>query len=439
MVNPVSNRSCYESYFLTPIRNFLRPLFFPLFSGLPEEIEKEKQFFKEFWDTSFPVRPEIARHKDVRNNFNCKTLELTIALNGRPLKVNCSIIESKNVEQGKDCYNLVHVLGNTATLNSDIMDTYPLVEAYLSLETKPPARFILINQYSTFSSDGTVYKPETLSEAGFILSETLKATEESFGTIDQLVAFSLGGIVTAAALPYFHTNPVSSEKALPASLLEIILNQSAELLSKFCKYTSYPLQGRINPVNPENETVQKTARVFKSLPKNIVFDRAPSSIRSLSDRYTGGALLAYLAKNFGWDVDIGKAIFDFVKNCGETAPSITTVSALRDHRFKGKANLYMNPYIQQLVTEKKVTPLVLDIVMQFVNENAQHSLSTGIWNRFHLVNGYKEQDFLLNDESLAFAIVKNSLPKEKLEESREKRFRFPPLLKEINKQRAQTL
>jgi len=297
-------------------------------------------------------------------------------------------------------------LGNTASIDNDILDTYPLLEAYLNLEEKPPARFILLNQYGTYGSSGMQHKPETLSEAGLILSETLKSTEEIFGTLDQLVCFSLGGIVTAAALPHFHNKKVCAEE----SSLEMFFHQIAAFISKMCERIGYPLQGRITIFNPNDETVQKTERVFKSLPKNIVFDRAPSSIEKLSDRYTGGQVLAVLAKASGWTLDLGKNIAEFVETCDEAAPSIVTVSALRDFRFKGEANLHTNPHIQQLVKDGKVTSLALDIPSQLVHPHAQHSLGTNIWNRFHLEEGFKDQSFLEGNDSLAAAIIKKSLP-----------------------------
>ncbi len=382
-------QSLYEYYVLSQARTLVRSLFFPLFNELSSkqkaQMKKEEQFFEGFWDPKAPPYPELSHHKKIKNNFTHKNEDFAITLKGEAYMVRCSVIESKNYISGKECYNAVHVLGITSTLNNTIMHTYPLLASYLDLKGKksPPARFILMNQYSIYSADGSIYKPETISEAGFIHSETLKAIEERYGTIHQLISHSLGSIVTAAALKFFH-------KDLPEN--------------------TNPLTDRITPIKPGDESTLKAIRVFKSLPKNIVFDRGPSSIEKLSNRYTGGSILLPLARLSGWDVNLGKEISDFIQNCPENAPSVTVVNALQDHRFHGDVTLLDHPDIKRLTVEKKVTSILLDITLQSLHENAQHSFSLGNWYGSHVVEGYKEQDFLQKDQSLATAIIKNSIP-----------------------------
>ena len=382
-------QSLYESYVLSPTRTLVRPLFFPLFNKLPlkleEQMTKEKQFFESFWDPKAPPYPELSHHKKIKDNFTHKNEDFAITLKGKAYMVRCSVIESKNYIFGKACYNVVHVLGITSTLNNTIMHTYPLLASYLDLKGKKslPARFILVNQYSIYSADGSIYKPETLSEAGLIHSETLKVIEERYGTIHQLLSYSLGTIVTAAALKFFHKDPPENT----------------------CSLT-----GRITPVKPSDESTLKATRAFKSLPKNIIFDRGPSSIEKLSSRYTGGSILLPLARLSDWDVNLGKEIADFIQNCPENAPSITIVNVLQDHRFHGDVTLLDHPDIKRLTAEKKVTSILLDITLQSLHENAQHSFSLGNWYGSHVVEGYKEQKFLQKDQSLATAIIKNSIP-----------------------------
>ncbi len=406
-------KSLYEYYVLNPVRTLVRPLFFPLFSEISlkqeAQLKKEEQFFTNFWDSKSPLYPELSHHKMIKDHFNHKNQDFAITLKGQQYTVRCSVIESKDYVEGKESYNIVHVLGNISKINNTIMHTYPLLTSYLDLKgDKHPARFILINQYSIYSAEDSIYKPETISEAGLILSETLKAVEESYGTIHQLISYSLGVIVTAAALKYFHKDLPKNDISL--SFLQIIWNQIACFFNQIYEGVAYPLIGRITFIQSDDESILKTTRVFKSLPKHIMFDRGPASIEKLSDRYMGGSILLPLARLSDWDVDIGKEISNFMQHCEINIPSITVVSALQDHRFHGDANLCAHPDIKKLTKEGKVTSLLLDVCVQSLHENAQHSFNLGNWYGSHLVEGYKEQKFLQRDQNLATAIIKNSIP-----------------------------
>ncbi len=398
----------YECCVISPARSLIRPLFFPLFSELPPskvaQLRKEEQFFEDFWNPNAPLYPELSHHQEVKDHFVCQNKDFDITLKGMPYRVKCCIIESKDCMSEKEFCNVVHVLGISSTVNNTIMHTYPLLTAYLDLKgEKPPARFILISQYATTSADGFTYKPDTLSEAGLILSETLKSMEETFGTIHQLISYSLGSIVTAAGLKYFHKNP--PKNSIPLTFLQTLWRQIATFLSQ----TYDSLIGRVTVIESDDKTVLKTAKVFKSLPKNILFDRGPSSIEKLSNRYSGGSILLPLARLTGWDVNIGKEILDFVENCEENIPSVTVVNALQDHRFGGDVNLCSSPEIKKLTEEKKITSLLLDVCMQCIHENAQHSYSLGNWYGSHVVEEYKNQNFLQRDQSLSTAIIQKAV------------------------------
>jgi len=165
----------------------------------------------------------------------------------------------------------------------------------------------------------------------------------------------------------------------------------------------------VSPIESPDETSLKASRVFKSLPKSIIFDRAPSSIEKVSRRYPGGSLLLGLSRLSGRDVDVGKEISDFVEGCGEDLPPLTIINAKQDYRFHGEVNLFFSPHIQKLSNENRITSLLLDICWQNVHENAQHSL--GLDNRYgsHIVEAYNNHSFLEREQSLSSAIIRRSL------------------------------
>jgi hypothetical protein len=316
----------------------------------------------------------------IKEHFVCRNKDVTFMIEGKKHTSTVCVIESKTLNPEKTFCNFVHVLGMFGTLDNNIMATYPFLSAYLDIKgEKPPIRFVLMNHYSTRCEDGSKYIPKNLSDAGYVLSETLKSLEEKYGTLNQLYTHSLGAMVTAAALKYFSTTP-----SKPSSL-----------------------QGRIQPIGLQNKTAVKTTRAFQSLPKHIIFDRGPSSIEKLSQTYLGGSFLPPLAKMSGWDIHFGKAIAEFLRNFEKRSPDITVINALQDHRFSGAQALCFDPDIQSLRKEKKITTLVLDICQQSLHQNAQHSY--GNFYGSHLLEEYKDQNFLSKDQSLAAAIVGQAL------------------------------
>jgi hypothetical protein len=386
-IQPSKSQTLYERCILAPARNLVRPFFLPLFGKIPSKLvnqmKKEEQYFQGFWDPKASLSPELSHHKLIKEHFTCRNKDFAIVVKGRPCTMRCFVIEPKLPARGQEYRNIVHVLGINSSINNTIMHTYPLLASYLDVKgEKPSVRFVLFNHYSITAADGSIPVPDTLSETGLILSETLKAIEEEFGTIHQLLSYSLGGIVTAAALKYFHREP-------PKSAVSLV--------------------GRVTSIQSNDATALKTTRVFKSLPKNIVFDRVPCSIEKVSTRYTGGSVLLRLAKLSGWDLNVGKEISNFILTCKNQAPSITIINAMQDHRFSGDVNLSASPEIGKLAEKKKVTSLLLDICQQSIHQNAQHSLSLGSWYGSHLVNGQTNQTFLSRDQSLASAIVHQAL------------------------------
>ena len=370
------NKSFYNQHVLGTIRDVIRPFFFPFLETAPEEMHQqqavEKEFFRKFWDPKAPCRPELIHHQKIRNNFTWRKEEVPIKVNGKSLTVTYSVIETKDCNQDDEVYNFIHVLGVTCTADNDIMSTYPLLATYLEMKNRPPARFILISQYETRSENGTLYKVETLDqEVGKILCNTLKVLEKKYGQIHQLLAYSLGCIVTAASLKHFEAiKEVESEKS--------------------------SLQGRI--------TLES-----QGMPKHITFDRGPSSVTELSKLYTGGSILLPLAKISGWDMDFGKEIAEFSRRFGEKAASISVINVVKDHRFGNKVNLYESPYIKDLKDQGKVSAVLLDQPLQCAHQYAHHSTSLKIWNEHHIVEG--TEDVLKGNKSLAYAILEKSMPR----------------------------
>lgn len=374
--NKIKNKSVYEHYVLDTIRDVIRPFFFPFLEEAPLELQQqqevEKEFFRKFWDSKVPCRPELPHHQKIRDNFSWRKEEVRIKINGKPLTVTYSVIETKNCKQDDEVYNFIHVLGVTCTSDNDIMSTYPLLATYLEMKDRPPARFILISQYETRSEDGALYKVETLDqEVGKILYNTLKGLEKKYGQIHQLLAYSLGCIVTAASLKHFEAiKQVDSEKS--------------------------SLQGRV--------TLES-----QGMPKHITFDRGPSSVTELSKLYTGGFILLPLGKISGWDMDFGKEIADFVQRFGEQSPSITVINVVKDHRFGNKVNLYESSHIKYLKDQDKISAILLDQPLQCAHQHAHHSTSLKVWNEHHIVEG--TEDVLKSNKSLAYAILEKSIPK----------------------------
>jgi len=374
--NKIQNKSLYDEYILGSIRNVIRPFFFPFLEAAPVELQRqqeiEKNFFRKFWDPKSPYRPELIHHQKIRDNFTWRKEEVPIKLNGKSLTVTYSVIETEDCNQNDEVYNFIHVLGVTCTVDNDIMSTYPLLATYLEMKERPPARFILISQYETRSEDGSLYKVETLDEeVGKILFNTLKALEKKHGQIHQLLAYSLGCIVTAASLKHFEAiKEVRSEKS--------------------------SLQGRV--------TLES-----QGMPKHITFDRGPSSVTELSKLYTGGFILLPLGKISGWDMDFGKEIAEFIRRFEEKSPSITVINAVKDHRFGNKVNLYESPYIRDLKDQGKISAILLDQPLQCAHQYAHHSTSLKIWNEHHIVEG--TEDLLKGGKSLASAILEKSMPK----------------------------
>jgi hypothetical protein len=377
MVSIRQMNTIYERCVLNPARDLIRPMFFPLFSSLSSSFQSrlkdEKQFFEDFWNPTIPVRPELPLQGAIREHFTCRHEIFQVTIKKEVLSIKCCIIEPKNLSSDKDCKNLVHALGNTCTADNAIIYTYPLLASYLEGEDKAPARFILLSQYEARKDDGSTHEHRTLSEAGLILTETLLLLEKSYGTIQQIVAHSVGGIVTAAALKHFYRKPVNT----------LLPNWS----------------GLKSPFSPAN-----CKEKFKVTPKSIVFDRTASSVQELSGRYIGGSFLIGSRVFSGWKMDFGEEIAKFIERSAEAPPTITVIGARQDHEFPGKVNLFNNAHIKKLAAAEKITRLLLDAPFRFAVPRTHHSKSLGEWHNVHVVDGNK--GLIPENKSLSDVIIK---------------------------------
>ena len=342
------------------IGGHLRDTFFwALYSRRSEDqkrqIQQENVFFRDFWNKSIPFSPRWPLRSEIIDTFTKNEVILSLQTPKR-LTVTCCAIESDTREPSRPFYNIALVLGNISTIRNNITGVYPFIAAYLAKRrsdpTLPPARFILISQYD-LKQGVAPYKPETIDDAGQILSSVLLTLREKYGPIHQLVSHSLGAIVTAAALKYMRRSP---------------------------------------------------------LPNNIYFDRGPSSIHELSRSKTGGSLLYLLAWISGWDIDLGKEIYQFCHSI-ESCPPIVISGVKKDHHFLEKGTLTQSSYIKQLENEQKVTVMEFDFAMQDLNETAQHNIGNGeLYGYYLLTRAVKHRRFeLRNEESMAQAIVERSL------------------------------
>jgi hypothetical protein len=335
--------------------------FFPLkwsfianMQSVRDQLQIEETYYRDFWDPSKSLDPHLKDHAKIREKFappEDRVFPIQLK-DGRTAEITCRIIQTK--EGGENFYNFVQVPGIYTTISNNIGATYPYLAAYLSAEkdgqSLPPARFIIL------SENNLNFKPANLDEAGFVLLETLKALQEEFGDIDQLVAHSLGNVFLAKAL--------------------------------------------------------KQADDPKLLPKYICLDRGPTSIWEASKKYFCGLgrLIYLLAKFGGWASDIEQDLTDFCQKW-EEKPSLLITGVIQDHYFSDGANLCLGEKIKKI---EEIDVLVFNPPRQIINEKAHHNLSPDFFNPRYLVT---ESDFMESLENLPEAIIRHSLPT--LEEQQE--------------------
>ncbi len=373
---PTRQKNLYELFTLQ-LSGLIRNKFFtPLFQKLSQKqitvLENEKKFCNDFWNPTAPIHPEIPYHEAIRNHFNCKLENIEVDIEGTKVTVTCLVIESKKEEfqnQMDDCYNFIHLVGNLSTIDNEIMGTYPYLASYMehleeARDKTPPARFIIMSQYNTTYNDEqkTVYKPDSIHRAGFISAEVIKTIQNRYGTINQVVGHSLGCIVLASSLNY--------------------------------------LQQGCDP-----------------LPKNILFDRGPSSIYQLSQRILGKTF--YVASLFfslravqNWLPNLGQQINSFIDGLTRSQkkiPEIVVAGSPKDHLFPKESNLCLSPFIQDLYKKKQITLLAFSPPNQCIPKSLIHMAGNHLFTKNHLTKDLKDQNFL-EKETLAKTIIRKSLP-----------------------------
>jgi hypothetical protein len=318
-------------------------------------LEQEITFFRDFWDRNAPFSPRWPERHEIIDTFTKKETSLEVNTSQR-ITVDCCSIELKGLETSQPHYNFAIAMGNLSNIRNNITGVYPFIQAYLAKRredpTTPPARFILISQYD-LKQGATPYKPETIDQAGQILASTISSLHEKYGPIHQLVGHSLGAIVMGASLKHMNTS---------------------------------------------------------HLPRNIYFDRGPSSIYEASKNKLGGSILYQLARSSGWDIDLGKEIGDF---CGShpELPSIVISGVKKDHHFPGYAALSQSPHILQLAAEGRLDVVEFDFPGQDLHEMAQHNIGNDqLYGHNLFLRSLAQRQFPLGrEESMAQAIIARSL------------------------------
>ncbi|MCX6990559.1 MAG: hypothetical protein NTX49_05805 [Chlamydiae bacterium] len=360
-LNPVTERTktLWERFKLF-VGGLLRDTFFwVLHSRLSEQqniqLEQENAFFRDFWNRSAPFSPRWPQRNEIISTFTHKKISLDLHSPKR-LEVDCCTIETQAEEPTRPYYNFALAMGNLSTIRNNITGIYPFISAYLAKRradpSLPPARFILISQYD-LRQGVTPYKPETIDEAGQILSSTLSSLQDKYGPINQLAAHSLGTIVTGAALKY----------------------------------------------------IDRTR-----LPRHMYFDRGPSSIQEICRSKLGGSILYPLASVLGWDIDLGKEVAEFHRSC-EIPPSIVISNVKKDHHFVDTAALSRSSHIERLAAESKLEVMEFDFPGQDLHETAQHNIGNDqLYGHYLLPRAVEERRLPLGRaESMAQAIVERSL------------------------------
>ncbi len=340
------------------IRDFF---FFPLARNLPASLlqEKEGLYVKQFFSAEGPLDPNFPAQEEIRKTFSLEEKEISLSIEGnKKISLTYRVLEPKTTDSLSN-YNFVLLLGNRFTVHNNATGIYPYLSSYLDLKRENPSlpsgRFFLVSQYN-LSHEGKPYRPSSLQEAGLILTLALASLKKEYGDIHQCVGHSLGCILLASALSHLVHQPDLT-------------------------------------------------------PKNLFFDRGPSSIKEISHSEHIGKLLFPLIQALGWSIDVGKEIYNFMQSLsrqGVRIPHVVIGGVEHDHYFSQQKNLYHSKEIESLHKEKKVERLLFDPPKQVFHERAHHNLGTHYLHPCYLQDG-SSPAFMRQGESLSHALLRHSV------------------------------
>lgn len=336
------------------VGSWIRDTFFiPLPPVLPPYAEvilnREKEFVSRFWDPSHPVDPNYPLQAEIRDAFHITDQQIATYVDGKQLITTCRIIESK--EKGEKYLNFAQVMGSVATIDNDITTSYPYLAAYLERRKEdaalPPARFILISHYQTNSEEG-LWRPKTIEEWGKALTQLVETLSKKYQKIHCLIGHSVGTV---------------------------------------------PLGAALNSLSPS------------AIPSLLCFERAPSSIESLSKDYWGSSLLYLLAKQTGWSIDLGKELHTFCQK--EENPSCIISGVLQDYYFRDAAGLPNHPLVAELETQNKAKVYLFNPPNQLFHPRAHHNLRADLLNGNYLIRSSNQTE--IEKKNLAHIVFSRSI------------------------------
>lgn len=320
--------------------------FFPLKKVmLQAQIQKEQTYAENFW--TGPLDPNLRNQAIIRRDYSVSYKNIDINLpSGKTVNLTYRIIESKN-RGSSHFYNFVEVPGNTATVYNNITSIYSYISSYVDMKRSRPARFISISEYNIKD-----YAPVTLEEGGFILSQALDKLSQKYGRMDQAIGHSLGCILLAAALEFFSIDNI------------------------------------------------------KAIPRNICFDRGPTSITKAAQKYWYGYLVVPFAWLTGWTLNIQDELVKFCERFKQDVCSFVVTAVVKDHHFINDANLSKGKKIHSLEDKGRVKIVVTDPPLQHLHEMAHHSTKCDNLNHLHI--NEDKNHFVQPNETIASAIIRHS-------------------------------
>src|SRR5579862_816090 len=191
--------------------------------GKKQELQDEQELHTRFWKTDLST-PPFKKEEIFACFYPPREKSFEIKLSGKTVTYTVSIVESKVTNSSAPCgpkYNLVYVAGNHTTKDTFLTGIYPYLESYLTQRNQQThfsgARMVNITGYDIRDETGKMYFPKTLDEHGRILEAILCAFYDEYGSIEQIVGHSLGGILLAAAMKHLRVR--GEDKYVPKHIL----------------------------------------------------------------------------------------------------------------------------------------------------------------------------------------------------------------------------